>query len=213
MQYGHLPNLDDSGNVNNRQLTITNGTLMTTDAFKVTIHMVSSLDGIIAKKDNSVSWFETSDYYEKGATEQDAEEFLKTIDCYVMGSRTYEHALELSKSYGWVYGDKPTIVITHRKLPIDRQNVETYSGDLNKLVNEGLKPNYKNVWVVGGAILAKDFIRLKLVDEIRLSVLPIILGDGTLFFDHIGQEQALHLKDVTGYKSGIVELWYDLRKE
>jgi len=111
----------------------------------VTIHMVSSLDGIIAKKDNSVSWFETSDYYEKGVTEQNTEEFLKTIDCYVMGARTYEHALELSKSYGWAYGDVPTIVITHRNLPIDRQNIEIYTGDLNKLVNERLKPNYKNV--------------------------------------------------------------------
>ena len=174
--------------------------------------MVSSLDGIIAKKDNSVSWFETSDNYEKGVTEQDGEEFLKTIDCYVMGSRTYEHALELSKSYGWVYGDVPTIVVTHRNLPIDRKNIKIYSGDLNKLVNERIKPNYKNIWLVGGAILAKDFIRLKLADEIRLSIMPIILGDGILFFDHIGQEQALHLKDVTAYKSGIVELWYEIRK-
>jgi len=175
--------------------------------------MVSSLDGIIAKKDNSVSWFETSDNYEKGITEQNAEEFLKTIDCYVMGARTYEHALELSKSYGWAYGDKPTIVLTHRKLPIERPNIETYSGDLNKLVNEQLKPNYKNVWLVGGAALAKDFIRSKLADEIRLSVLPIILGDGTLFFDQLGLEQALHLKGVTAYKSGMVELWYEIRKE
>ena len=174
--------------------------------------MVSSLDSIIAKRDNSVSWFETSDYYEKGVTVQDAQGFLKTIDCYVMGSRTYEHAVELSKSYGWAYGDTPTIVVTNRNLPIDRQNIEFYSGDLNKLVNERLRPNYKNVWLVGGAILAKDFIRLKLADEIRLSVMPIILGDGILFFDQIGQEQALHLKDVTAYKSGMVELWYEIRK-
>ena len=186
---------------------------MTTDAFKVTIHMVSSLDGYIAKKDNSVSWFETSDNYENGVSfpEQDQEAFLKTIDCYVMGSRTYEQALELSKSYGWVYGDVPTIVLTHRNLPVDRPNVELYSGDLNKLVNERLKPNYRNVWVVGGAMLVKDFIRLKLANEIRLSVLPIILGDGILFFNHMGQEQALHLKDVTAYKSGMVELCYELK--
>src|SRR6266496_1499607 len=186
---------------------------MTTDTFKVTIHMVSSLDGIIAKKDNSVSWFEISDYYENGVSEEAPEEFLKTIACYIMGSRTYEHALELSKSYGWAYGDVPTIVVTHRNLPVDRKNIEFYKGDLNKLVNERLKPNYKNVWLVGGAVLAKDFIRLKLADEIRLSVMPIILGDGTLFFDHIGQEQPLHLKDVTAYKSGMVELCYEIRKE
>jgi len=186
---------------------------MTTDTFKITIHMVSSLDGIIAKKDNSVSWFETSDFYEKGVSEQNTEEFLKTIDCYVMGARTYEHALELSKSYGWVYGDVPTIVITHRNLPVDRQNIEIYTGDLNKLVNERLKTKYKNIWVVGGAMLVKDFIRLKLADEISLSVLPVILGDGTPFFDHIGQEQILHLKDVTAYKTGMVELWYEIKKD
>ena len=175
--------------------------------------MVSSLDGIIAKKDNSVSWFETSSKYEKGVSGQDPKEFLKSIDCYIMGARTYEHALELSKSYGWAYGDKPTIVVTSRKLPRERSNIEFYSGDLNKLVKERLKPNYKNVWLVGGAILAKDFIRLKLADEIRVSVLPIILGEGTLFFNCIGREQALHLKDVMAYKNGMVEMWYEMRKD
>jgi dihydrofolate reductase len=177
--------------------------------------MVSSLDGIIAKKDNSVSWFSTSDNYEKG-TEiggQDAVEFLKTIDCYVMGARTYEHALELSKSYGWAYGDTPVIVLTHRNLPVERKTIEIYSGDLNKLVSERLKPSYKNVWLVGGAMLIKDFIRLKLADEIRLSILPIILGDGTTFFDHNNREQLLHLKDVTAYKTGMVELWYEIKKD
>ena len=187
---------------------------MATSTFKVTIHMVSSLDGIIAKKDNSVSWFETADHYEKGVTvsEQDVADFLHTIDCYVMGSRTYEHALELSKSYGWAYGDVPTTVVSHRNLPVERPNVEIYSGDLEKLVNERLKPNYNHVWVAGGAILAADFIRLKLADEIRLSIVPIILGEGTLFLDQVGQEQALHLKDVTTYKNGMVELVYEIRK-
>jgi len=175
--------------------------------------MVSSLDGIIAKRDNSVGWFETYDSYEKGVSHQDIEEALKAIDCYVMGARTYEHALELSKSYGWVYGDVPTIVVTHGSLPIDRPNIETYSGDLNKLVNERLIPNYKNAWLVGGAALARDFLRLKLADEIRLSIMPIILGDGTLFFDQIGLEQTLHLKDVIAYKNGTVELCYEIRKE
>lgn len=176
--------------------------------------MVSSLDGIIAKKDNSVSWFETADHYEKGVTvaEQDAAEFLKKIDCYVMGARTYEHALELSKSYGWAYGDTPTIVLSHRNLPVNRPNIEIYSGELDKLVNERLKPNYNNVWLAGGAMLAKDFIRLRLADELRLSVMPIILGDGMLFLDQIGQEQSLHLKDVTAYQSGMVELRYEIRK-
>ncbi|WP_183562231.1 dihydrofolate reductase family protein [Mucilaginibacter sp. SP1R1] len=186
---------------------------MNTGAFKLTIHMVSSLDGFIAKTDNSISWFETVDYYEQGITltEQDTAAFLKSIDCYVMGYRTYEHALKLSESYGWVYGDVPVIVITHRNLPVNPQNVEFYSGDLNTLVDERLKSNYKNVWMAGGATLAKELILLKLADDIRLSIMPIILGEGKLFFDQIGQEQALHLKNVTAYKNGIVDLHYEIK--
>jgi dihydrofolate reductase len=187
---------------------------MAADTFTITIHMVSSLDGYIAKKDNSISWFETSDNYENGVivNDEDAAAFLKKIDCYIMGSRTYELALELSKSYGWAYGDVPTIVLTHRDLPVERENIEIYSGDLDKLVNELLKPNYSNVWLVGGAELTKDFIRLNLADEIRQSILPVILGGGTPFFDQIRQEHALHLKNVTAYKSGMVELCYQIIK-
>ena len=180
---------------------------MSDGTFNITIHMVASLDGMIAKKDNSVSWFETTDVYEKGAIGEDAAEFLKAIDCYIMGARTYEHALQL----GWVYGNTPTIVLTHHSLPVERPTVELYSGDLDTLVNERLKPRYNNVWVVGGAALAKDFLRANLAHEIRMSVLPIILGEGKPFFDHIGQEQALHLKDVTAYKTGMVELRYEIR--
>jgi len=49
-----------------------------------------------------------------------------------------------------------------------------------------------------------------LVDEIRLIVMPVILGDGKPFFDHLGKEQLLHLKDVIAYKTGMVELWYEI---
>jgi dihydrofolate reductase len=67
--------------------------------------------------------------------------------------------------------------------------------------------------MVGGAATTKDFIRQQLVDEIIISIMPIILGNGTLFFDFIGQEQVLHLKDVTAYQDGMVELSYEVRRE
>jgi dihydrofolate reductase len=87
-----------------------------------------------------------------------------------------------------------------------------FAGDLHQLVDQRLKPRCRNVWVVGGAALAKDFIRTKLADEIRMTVLPVILGDGVPFFDPTGQEQVLHLKDVTAFKSGMVELCYEIIK-
>lgn len=183
---------------------------MTTDISKVTIHMVASLDGFIEKPNQDVSWMDSSDNYAAGIVlkDEDIEAFLKSIDCYVMGSRTYELAREL----GWPYGDVPVIVLTHRELPGGRDTVEFYSGDLDKLVNEQLKPRYKNIWLVGGARVVKDFIRLQLADEIRLTVVPVILGGGTLFFDHVGREQPLHLKEVTPYQNGMVELWYAINK-
>ncbi|GAA4278371.1 dihydrofolate reductase family protein [Aquimarina mytili] len=183
---------------------------MTANTSKVTLHMVSSLDGFIAKKDGDIGWMQSSDTYEKGITltQEYIAEFLKSIDCYVMGSRTYEHALEL----GWPYGDVPVIVLTNRTLSTNKESVEFYVGDLSKLVNDRLKPKYQNIWLVGGAALTKDFIRLDLVDEIILSIMPVLLGDGTLFFDYIGQERLLHLKDVTAYKDGMVELSYEVRK-
>ncbi len=184
---------------------------MMTYESKVTIHMVSSLDGFIAKKDNSVSWLESSDSFDKGIvlTEEDITAFLKTIQCYVMGSKTYEHALRL----GWPYGDVPVIVLTTRDLKSEIKNVQFYSGDLISLVNHRLKPTYTNIWLVGGSKLTKNCIRLNLVDDILISIMPIILGDGILFFDYIGKEEKLHLKDVKAYKDGMVELWYEIKKE
>ncbi|MDY8135372.1 dihydrofolate reductase family protein [Aquimarina sp. 2201CG5-10] len=177
---------------------------------KVTLHMVSSLDGFIAKKNGDVSWLQSTDNYEKGITltEEDITAFVKAIDCYIMGSKTYEHALEL----GWPYGDKPVIVLTNRNLSSNRESVTFYSGDLTKLIHDQLRPSYKNIWMVGGTKTTKDFIRLKLVDDIIISIMPILLGDGILFFDYIKQEQKLHLKDVTTYKDGMVELWYEIKK-
>jgi len=172
--------------------------------------MVCSLDGFIAKKDNDISWMHSTDRYEDGIvpTKEFITEFLKSIDCYVMGSKTYEHALEL----GWAYGDTPVVVLTQRKLTTNRATVELNSGDLHKLVNEHLQPKFKNIWVVGGAKVAKEFVRMGLVDEIRMSIMPVLLGDGLLFFDYLGKEQRLHLKNTTAYKDGMVELHYELIK-
>lgn len=181
---------------------------MTTDQSKVTIHMVASLDGFIAKEGNDIAWLQASSGYEKGVDFEDVEAFLATIGCYVMGSRTYEHAVELSREHGWAYGDKPTIVLTHRALPAIRETIELYAGDLRTLLDD-LRARYRNVWLVGGAALVREAIGLGLVDDIRLSIVPILIGGGTPFFDHVG-EQALRLKDVTAYKNGMVELWYEI---
>ena len=123
---------------------------------RVTIHMVASLDGFVARRDGSVDWMETSDEFAGGDTVEPEfiEAFLKTIDCYVMGSRTYETAINFeAKGLGWAYGDKPTFVLTSRDLPRTRESVEFYSGDLAQFVNEQLRFRFRSIWFVGGGIV------------------------------------------------------------
>jgi dihydrofolate reductase len=172
---------------------------------KVTLHVVSSLDGFIARKDNSVSWMDVNGNYEAGVSisEEEAASFVKAIDCYVLGSRTYEHAIEL----GWPYGDTPTVVVTSRELRSARESVEFYSGDLKTLVDVKLAPRFRNIWLVGGAMLCQRFLELGLVDEIRLIVAPVLLGDGLRLFGFMG-EKRWDLKNVVAYKNGFVELSY-----
>lgn len=173
----------------------------------VTLHMVSSLDGFIAKKDNSVSWLDsTGSVYEAGVSisEEEAAAFVKAIDCYVLGSRTYEHALEL----GWPYGDTPAVVVTGRKWPPARKSVEFYSGDLKTLVDVKLAPRYRNIWLVGGAMLCRRFLELGLVDEIKLTIAPVLLGEGLRLFGGTLTEDRWNLKNVVAYKNGFVELSY-----
>jgi len=173
----------------------------------VTLHMVSSLDGFIARKDNSVSWLEDSGgVYEAGVsiTEDEVAAFVKSVDCYVMGSRTYEHALEL----GWPYGDTPCVVLTRRQLQPARASVEFHSGEFKEVVDAKLAPRFRNVWLVGGAILSQRFLELGLVSEIRLTIAPVLLGDGLRFFGELEKEQKWSLKNVTAYKNGFVEVHY-----
>jgi dihydrofolate reductase len=176
--------------------------------------MAASLDGFIARKDGSVDWLETSDEFEDGETlnPEYVEEFLTTIDCYVMGSRTYETALDFeAKGFGWSYGDKPIFVLTSRELPKSRDTVEFSSGDLRALVNERLRPIFRGIWVVGGGAVAGECLRLGLADEVRYSIVPILIGDGISFFEGLDKDVALHLLEVKAYKSGVVALRHEVR--
>jgi dihydrofolate reductase len=178
--------------------------------------MAASLDGFIARKDGRVDWLETSDEFAGGETmdPEFVETFLKTIDCYVMGSRTYETALRFeTQGFGWAYGDKPVFVLTSRELPRIRKTIEFYSGDLTRFVNERLRPAFRSIWFVGGGVVSGECLRLGLADEVRYSVLPVLIGSGIRFFENLDRDIALHLVEVKAYQSGTVGLCYQVRKD
>lgn len=174
---------------------------------KVTLHMVSSLDGYIAKRDNTINWLQAKDEYKDGIvlTNDDIKNYLKDIDCYVMGSHTYERALD----YGWPYGNKPVIVLTSRDIHSNHKSVQFFNGILDQLFKNQLHL-YNNIWVVGGAHLAKAMLRQNFITQIVISIMPILIGDGLPFFDTIQKEIDLHLLDTRAYKDGMVELTYQV---
>lgn len=181
---------------------------------RVTIHMAASLDGFIARKDGSVDWLETSDDFAGGETldPEFVQAFLQTIDCYVMGARTYETALRFeAQGLGWSYGDKPTFVLSSRDLPRTRDTVDFYSGDLVQFVNERLRPAFRTIWFVGGGMVCTECLRRGLADEVRYAILPVLIGDGISFFEKLDLDIPLHLAEVKVYKTGVVELRYEVR--
>ena len=109
---------------------------------------------------------------------------------------------------GWPYGDTPTVVVTGREWPHARKSVEFYSGDLETLVDRKLAPHFRNIWLVGGAMLCQHFLELGLVDEIKLTIAPVFLGNGLRLFGDLPTEKQWDLKNVVAYKNGFVELSY-----
>lgn len=181
---------------------------------RVIIHMAASVDGFIARRDGRVDWLETSDEFAGGEamTAASITAFLATIDCYVMGSRTYEIADRFeAQGLGWAYGDKPVFVLTTRALSRSRDTVAFHAGDLARFVND-LRSKFRSIWVVGGPTLAAECLRRGLADEVRYSILPVLIGDGLAFFERLDGDVPLHLVEVKAYQSGMIGLRYDVWK-
>ena len=176
----------------------------------VTIHMAASLDGYIARRDGSVDWMETADEF-AGGEEMDADyvrDFLAGIDCYVMGSGTYRTALDFERrGLGWAYGDTPVLVLSRRAQERSRASVTFHSGDLRDVIS-GLRTRHGAIWVAGGGKLSGEMVRLGLADEIRYSILPVLIGKGIGFFEGLDADVALHLLESKAYRSGMVALRY-----
>lgn len=178
--------------------------------------MVASLDGFIARNDGSVDWLETPDTFEGGERFDPAqiEAFLASIDCYVLGSKTYEVAMAFAaKGMGWAYGEKPVFVLSQRATASPREQVTFHSGSLEALVVDRLRPKFRSIWIGGGAAVASECLRLGLADEVRYSIVPILIGEGIPFFRGIARDIPLHLLETRAYANGMVALRYQVRSD
>jgi dihydrofolate reductase len=79
-------------------------------------------------------------------------------------------------------------------------------------VNSRLRPAFRSIWFVGGGAVSAECLRLGLADEIRYSILPVLIGEGIPFFGKLDKKIDLHLAEVNAYRNGMVELRYEVRR-
>ena len=169
---------------------------------KVRLFIATSLDGHIARADGRIDWlFHDADYGYAA--------FYDSIDTVVMGRRTYDEVLGLGP---YPYPDKAGYVFSHSRPARIAKHVEFVSGPPGKLVARLRETAGKDIWLAGGAGLAAAFLDDDLVDEIIVSVHPVVLGSGIPLFPRQGREVALTLRGVQSFASGLVQLRYERRR-
>ena len=173
---------------------------------KVTFGGANSLDNFIARKDDAVDWLlwgdEAASYMK---------EFWKTIDTVVMGRRTYEVALRLSKGGGGAYPGVKTYIFSRTLKKSRGKKVEIISTDAAEFVRDLKNKEGKDVCVLGGGLLAKSLFEADLIDEIGFNIHPVLLGQGIPLFHEMNHQIDLELIDCKTFKNGCVLVSYRVR--
>ena len=163
---------------------------------RVILYVAASLDGFIAREDGSVDWLEK---YEKSGEDYGYKEFLNSIDTVILGNTTF-------RQFKAPYPDKNCFVFS-RKSTGKKENITYVNSGVVQFIDE-LSDN-QNIWLVGGAEIIEEFLKNNLVDEIIITVIPIVLGKGISLFSKECGEHNLQLYKVKPYGS-VVQLHYHL---
>ena len=164
---------------------------------KIKLIIASSLDGYIAKEDGSVYWLPQSG-------DSGYDNFYKSIDIVLMGKKTYEQILTFGK---FPYKDKTSYVFTRNPNQKKKDENVEFTSEVEEFTKELVLSSGKDIWLVGGSDIISTFLNLKFIDEIILTVIPVVLGKGIPLFKNIKEEVKLELIKTTEYPK-LVELSY-----
>lgn len=168
----------------------------------VVLFIAMSLDGYIAKPDDDLG-FLTS--VERAGEDYGYAHFMKRVDCVILGRRTYDKILEMGN--GFSYQERKTYVMTRTAKPAVG-TFTFYSGNLRDLVSRLKDEPGKNIFIDGGAQIIHELLAENLIDELTVSIIPILLGDGIQLFNRTRPEVPLKLARVKHFASGLVQLRY-----
>lgn len=173
---------------------------------KVTFGGASSLDNMFARKDDSVDWLMWSNEAQTMMTE-----YWKTVDTILMGRKTYEAGLKLSKGKNNPYGGIKSYVFSHTLKPGKRQGVEFVQNDAVEFVKNLKADEGGDICLMGGGNFAKTLFEANLIDEIGFNIHPILLGSGIPIFYEMKQQVDLELLTCQRFKNGCVAVTYRVK--
>jgi len=166
-----------------------------------------SLDGYIAGKDDDLSFLSI---VEREGEDYGYSEFISSIDTVIMGRKTYDKVLSFGIPFP--HGALKTYIITRTSRP-PKELIEFYNGDLSVLI-AGLKQSSgKHIFVDGGAEIAAELMKNNLIDELVISIIPKLLGEGVSLFKKFIPESTLILQGVKSFPSGLVQLCYSMKND
>jgi dihydrofolate reductase len=181
----------------------------------VQYYCAATLDGYIAEADDTLEWLlGYRGSYDGETVEGGYDEFYEGVGALVSGSVTYEFVLEHLDE--WPYAGKPCWVLTSRDLPRpegDGVDVRFANAQVTELADEMIAAaGERALWVIGGGNVASQFAEAGLLDEVMVTVVPVVLGAGKPLFDHRLPGGPMQLTGVSPRSSGMVELRYEVRR-
>lgn len=175
---------------------------------KLSLFMATSLDGYIAQPNDDLSFLKL---VEKEGEDYGYAEFTANIDTIIIGRKTYDYVLREIGSSHYDNGERNVYVITRTKRPSVGKTT-FYTGNLTELVQRLKNENGKNIYCDGGAEIVNELLKNDLIDELIISIVPVLVGSGTRLFKDRRPEQQLELLNTKTFDTGLTQLHYRRKK-
>ncbi len=170
------------------------------------VFIATSLDGFIARLNGDIDWLTGGEQSESGE-DYGYKAYFDSIDMLVMGRNTYEKVASFSE---WPYGDKPVVVLSSRALPVPERlggKVETMSGAPGEVVGRLAGRGARRLYIDGGVTI-QGFLRAGLIDEMTITRLPALIGEGLPLFGRLDGDIRLEHLGTKSYANGLVQSRY-----
>jgi dihydrofolate reductase len=179
---------------------------------KCSIFIATSLDGFISRADGSIDWLNEASALVPEGEDSGYGEFMSGIDALVMGRNTFEQVLSFDGE--WPYGSTPVIVLsrTLASLPDDVPATVSLTSDNPATLVQHLSAEGLNYLYIDGGLTIQSFLAAGLIDEITITVIPILLGSGKDLFGPLPKDVRLELLSSQAFEFGFVQSKYRVLK-